>query len=261
MAASSESGGDPSISAREDQATTAMDEVGNGGSGTPPGAGPPGGGPPDDNQEWYRNTKILAAIGAGAVAVIILAFWALSAGDGGDDEAASTSSTVSSTTSTTAATAATAAPSTTGAPAPAAATTTSVAITDGTTATAGPAGPSSGSAQSELDAARNRWASVSGQPYVFSYTIDAEGLTERHCVSGTAGDPASEIDTVGACGPDALPGGAGVEGWFDTVQDAIVRGELGGVSYDPANGHPTSLTVQSSQGDGFVMTQDFLQFQ
>ncbi len=244
------------MSPPEDQATITMGEVGNGGSGPPPGAGPPGSGPPDDNPEWYRNTKILAAIGAGAVVVIILAFWALSAGDGGDDdEAASTSSTVSSTTSTTATT------STSGAPAPAAATTTTVEITDGTTAAAGPAVPSSGSAQSDLDAARNRWASVSGQPYVFSYTIDAEGLTERHCVSGTAGDPASEIDTPGACGPDVLPGGAGVEGWFDTVQDAIVRGELGGVSYDPADGHPTSLTVQSSQGDGFVMTQEFLQFQ
>lgn len=247
------------MSPPEDQATITMGEVGNGGSGPPPGAGPPGSGPPDDNPEWYRNTKILAAIGAGAVVVIILAFWALSAGDGGDDdEAASTSSTVSSTTSTTATTATT---STSGAPAPAAATTTTVEITDGTTAAAGPAVPSSGSAQSDLDAARNRWASVSGQPYVFSYTIDAEGLTERHCVSGTAGDPASEIDTPGACGPDVLPGGAGVEGWFDTVQDAIVRGELGGVSYDPADGHPTSLTVQSSQGDGFVMTQEFLQFQ
>lgn len=244
------------MSPPEDQATITMGEVGNGGSGPPPGAGPPGSGPPDDNPEWYRNTKILAAIGAGAVVVIILAFWALSAGDGGDDdEAASTSSTVSSTTATTATT------STSGAPAPAAATTTTVEITDGTTAAAGPAVPSSGSAQSDLDAARNRWASVSGQPYVFSYTIDAEGLTERHCVSGTAGDPASEIDTPGACGPDVLPGGAGVEGWFDTVQDAIVRGELGGVSYDPADGHPTSLTVQSSQGDGFVMTQEFLQFQ
>lgn len=259
MPASSASGGDPSMSPTEDQATTTMGEVGNGGSGPPPGAGPPGSGPPDDKPEWYRNTKILAAIGAGAVVVIILAFWALSAGDGGDDdEAASTTSTVSSTTSTTSTTAA---PSTTGAPAPAAATTTSVEITDGTTAATGPAAPSSGSAQSELDAARNRWASVSGQPYVFSYTIDAEGLTERHCVSGTAGDPASETDTAGACGSGVLPGGAGVEGWFDTVQDAIVRGELGGVSYDPANGHPTSLTVQSSQGDGFVMTQEFLQFQ
>lgn len=232
---------EPGATRPEDEPTTAMDAIEDEPSG--------------DGDEWYHNPKVLAAIGGGALLVIILLFWALSGGDDGDDDTASTSSTLSSTTSTTAG------PSTTAAPAPAAATTTAVEITDGTTANPGQSGSSSAGAQSDLDAARSRWGSVSGRPYVFAYTIEAEGLTERHCVSGTAGDPASETDTAGACGPDVLPGGAGVEGWFDTVQDAIARGELGSVTYDPNNGHPTALVVQSSQGDGFAMTQEFLQFQ
>lgn len=238
-------------------AHTTLPPVPGGEGGEPPDDGPPTGG--DGDREWYRNPKVIAAIAVGALLVGILAGWALLGGDGDDEAAApSTTATTGSTTSTTAP-----ATTTTGAPTPAT-TATTVEITDGTTAPGpgqGQGSPFGSAEQQDLDAARGRWADVQGASYVFGYSQDAEGLTERHCVSGTAGVPSSVTDVTGACGDGVVPDGIGVDDWFDTIQDAIDSGELVSVAYDPADGHPTSVVLSFVQGDGTAMTQDFLQFQ